>query len=616
MATTKPAQPAADENKGLTERVRGLIGMEGDKDMGHKFLIRLTAFATAMALVVLGAGVALAADNVENDQDVVQPGLQQLSVGTKTRGVQFSTSLSLRIVYAGNQAHVAPGSTVVLERDPGSTSGVTVDDISFTIPSTWTTGSSVGSTTTAHYTPGAAETAGPHTVAAAFRCKSGCTDQNTPDVNGNAETLSTSHARVGITYELAAITMGDSVAPADASISIDDGAVWTNSTTGAVAVDISATDAVGINSYRLATSELGLSSATPTSVSPAEPIFSRSDLASTLAGPEGTNSVWLKVCDAANNCSTASDTIGWDKTAPNAPTAAATTTAHYDGGTASDPSDDWWRNSVAVEFTANGDPGGTGASGVKATTLSASETFTTTGTHSTVGGTVDDNAGNRSSRGGLTVKVDASAPTVAFDSGECPTTLVKGSAGSADWTAQDMGSGLSGNATGSLTLDTSAVGSQTVYAPQATDNVGLTSSTTAANSCTFSVVYDWSGFFRPIDNGGVYNKAKAGSAVPVKFSLGGDQGLAIFATGTKTVNGADIEFTYPTSATMPCSNSADIDAIEETVTAGSSSLSYDPITKEYNYVWKTDKGWAGTCRQLVVKLNDGTIHRANFTFTK
>jgi len=34
----------------------------------------------------------------------------------------------------------------------------------------------------------------------------------------------------------------------------------------------------------------------------------------------------------------------------------------------------------------------------------------------------------------------------------------------------------------------------------------------------------------------------------------------------------------------------------------------------YVYVWKTDKSWARTCRQLVVKLDDGTSHRANFSF--
>jgi hypothetical protein len=33
-------------------------------------------------------------------------------------------------------------------------------------------------------------------------------------------------------------------------------------------------------------------------------------------------------------------------------------------------------------------------------------------------------------------------------------------------------------------------------------------------------------------------------------------------------------------------------------------------------VWKTDKAWVGTCRVFVLGLNDGTLHRANFKFTK
>ena len=34
----------------------------------------------------------------------------------------------------------------------------------------------------------------------------------------------------------------------------------------------------------------------------------------------------------------------------------------------------------------------------------------------------------------------------------------------------------------------------------------------------------------------------------------------------------------------------------------------------YSYVWQTTAAWAGTCRQLIVKLVDGTYHRANFHF--
>jgi len=97
---------------------------------------------------------------------------------------------------------------------------------------------------------------------------------------------------------------------------------------------------------------------------------------------------------------------------------------------------------------------------------------------------------------------------------------------------------------------------------------------------------------------------KAGSAIPVKFSLGGDQGLNIFEAG------------YPKSQTMVCDSTAPVDGIEETVTTGLSGLSYDASTNTYTYVWKTEKEWAGSCRQLVVKLNDGTFHRANFKFTK
>jgi len=47
--------------------------------------------------------------------------------------------------------------------------------------------------------------------------------------------------------------------------------------------------------------------------------------------------------------------------------------------------------------------------------------------------------------------------------------------------------------------------------------------------------------------------------------------------------------------------------IETTVTAGSSSLSYDSLTDRY--VWKTHKAWVGQCRLFVLKLSDGTYHR-------
>lgn len=119
-----------------------------------------------------------------------------------------------------------------------------------------------------------------------------------------------------------------------------------------------------------------------------------------------------------------------------------------------------------------------------------------------------------------------------------------------------------------------------------------------------TLVYDFSGFFQPVDNAPTVNRAKAGSAIPVKFSLAGDQGLDIFAAGS------------PGSQAVTCATGAPIDVIEQTVTAGGSTLQYDPATDQYTYVWKTDKAWAGTCRQLIVKLADGQEHTAQFSLTK
>jgi hypothetical protein len=51
-----------------------------------------------------------------------------------------------------------------------------------------------------------------------------------------------------------------------------------------------------------------------------------------------------------------------------------------------------------------------------------------------------------------------------------------------------------------------------------------------------------------------------------------------------------------------------------TDSTGSSGLSYDADTDQYTYVWKTKKDWGGTCHRLVVKLNDGSAHRAYFEF--
>ena len=116
--------------------------------------------------------------------------------------------------------------------------------------------------------------------------------------------------------------------------------------------------------------------------------------------------------------------------------------------------------------------------------------------------------------------------------------------------------------------------------------------------------YDFSGFFTPADNAPAVNSMKAGGAIPIRFSLGGDFGLDVLAAGA------------PTSQSISCDGSAPLDPVEQTVSAGSSGLGYDPASDTYTYAWKTNKAWAGTCRELVLTFDDGTFRSLLFTFTK
>jgi hypothetical protein len=197
---------------------------------------------------------------------------------------------------------------------------------------------------------------------------------------------------------------------------------------------------------------------------------------------------------------------------------------------------------------------------------------------------------------------DSTAPVVNLTTPADGATYIKGQVFTADYTCQDEagGSGLA-SCTGAVAngalIDTSTVGNHT-FSVTGTDNAGNSATVTH----NYHVVYAFKGFFRPIDNLPLLNIVTPGSAIPVKFSLGGNQGLAIFQAG------------YPASSPVPCDGNEPGTVIDETATAGSSSLTYDPASDQYSYVWKTETSWKGSCRMLVVRLNDGTEHLAKFSF--
>jgi uncharacterized repeat protein (TIGR03803 family) len=119
----------------------------------------------------------------------------------------------------------------------------------------------------------------------------------------------------------------------------------------------------------------------------------------------------------------------------------------------------------------------------------------------------------------------------------------------------------------------------------------------------FNVLFAFAGFQSPVENSPVPNRMKAGRAVPIRFGLGGDAGLDVIAQG------------YPVVQRVSCDTSAPLGEAERARSLGPTSLRYRPETDRYIYLWQTDKRWAGSCREFTLKLTDGTVHSASFSFT-
>ena len=81
---------------------------------------------------------------------------------------------------------------------------------------------------------------------------------------------------------------------------------------------------------------------------------------------------------------------------------------------------------------------------------------------------------------------------------------------------------------------------------------------------TASESFDFEGFYPPVEPDPALNVVKAGSSVPLKFSLGGDQGLDVLAAGS------------PASAPLDCATLEPGGDLVPAKSAGGSALGYDP----------------------------------------
>jgi hypothetical protein len=305
----------------------------------------------------------------------------------------------------------------------------------------------------------------------------------------------------------------------------------------------------------------------------------------------GTTTVNCSASDAAGNTANGSFTVTVrDTTAP--------VIAAHDNVIAEATGPD----GAAVSYTSPATTDAVDGNGTANCTPASDSTFALGDT--TVTCTAEDAAGNQATDTTFTVTVrDTTGPALNLPA-DITTTATSNSQATVNFTAtaNDLVDGSRPVSCDPASGSSFSAGTTTVNC-SSSDSRGNTSN----GSFTVTVNYAWTGFFQPVDNPGVFNKVKIGSTVPVKFSLGGNQGLSIFFSSA-----------YPqVSKPITCGVNPAVDTLEEYAPTGTNSgLKYDATANQYIYNWKTDGYKAGECRSLIVKLADGSVKTANFTFFK
>jgi microsomal dipeptidase-like Zn-dependent dipeptidase len=229
---------------------------------------------------------------------------------------------------------------------------------------------------------------------------------------------------------------------------------------------------------------------------------------------------------------------------------------------------------------------------------SAAQTLSGEGAGQSVTGLAEDHAGNTASAAVTGISIDRTPPVVVVTGITNGASYDLGAVPVVGCSTTDALSGVDTSAVATVSGGTSnGVGTYTVSCAGARDIAGNTGSATAS----YVVRYVFAGFFAPVNNQPVVNVLRAGQAAPVKFSLAGDHGLDVLQGGTAT------------SVPIGCSATDVVDPVEVIITlTGGGQLTYDASTGYYQFNWKTEKAWAGSCRRLLVRLDDGSTHSADF----
>ena len=210
----------------------------------------------------------------------------------------------------------------------------------------------------------------------------------------------------------------------------------------------------------------------------------------------------------------------------------------------------WTNQSVTVSYTCS-DGAGSGVA-----SCPAEETLSGDGADQSASGTATDNAGNIASATFSDIDIDRTKPSVTCEEASPGPTFVLGGAG--------------GNVTATVTDDTSGSAEPTNLSGAANvssvgnKSVSLTGSDNAGNSttvsCPYRVKYNFSGFFSPIPQ----SSSKAGSTIPVKFTLANASGTRISDATARALVANPCKVKVIFSGGTPTNNCATYNATTDT----------------------------------------------------
>jgi len=172
-----------------------------------------------------------------------------------------------------------------------------------------------------------------------------------------------------------------------------------------------------------------------------------------------------------------------------------------------------------------------------------------------------------------------------------------GSTLAAGYGCLDGGSGVSscqGSAAAGSALDTSTPGEHS-FTVTAADAVG----NQASQTVTYWVRYRWLGWQPPIAGRG-RGADEAGRTIPLRFAVDG-------ASGAELVAGVQV-------AAVPCAGSAAVATGDPGLEPADATTNDTGQDGHEMVLWRTSRGYAASCRQLLLELTDGSVHRLTFEF--